>query len=170
MLFRLRLFFIINLLLISCQNIVREETTTNRNPNQKEKSMEVKLELVSYPEVFMKENGLEEWEEFKNLYESLERMKELDFRDIEVNVLALSSRIKNLLSKQMPGGFDTPQIRSRMKVVQMQTQKVKYFTKYYKKDSLIPSLKNLYKQYNSVIDRMLTHREEESATNFISDY
>ena len=50
MLFRLRLFFIINLLLISCQNIVREETTTNRNPNQKEKSMEVKLELVSYPE------------------------------------------------------------------------------------------------------------------------
>ena len=170
MLFRLRLFFIINLLLISCQNIVREETTTNRNPNQKEKSMEVKLELVSYPEDFMKENGLEEWEEFKNLYESLERMKELDFRDIEVNVLALSSRIKNLLSKQMPEGFDTPQIRSRMKVVQMQTQKVKYFTRYYKKDSLIPSLKNLYKQYNSVIDRMLTLREEESATNFVSDY
>ena len=39
----------------------------------------------------MKDNGLEEWEEFKNLYESLERMKELDFRDIEVNVLALSA-------------------------------------------------------------------------------
>tara|TARA_Y100001958_G_C21202513_1_gene528991 strand:+ start:53 stop:565 length:513 start_codon:yes stop_codon:yes gene_type:complete len=170
MLFKLRLFFIINLLLISCKNIVREETTSNRNPNHKEKSMEVKLQLVSYPEDLMKENGLEEWEEFKNLYESLERMKELDFRDIEVNVLALSSRIKNLLSKQMPGGFETPQIRSRMKVVQMQTQKVKYFTRYYKKDSLIPSLKNLYEQYNSVIDRMLTLREEETATNFVSDY
>ncbi len=170
MLFQLRLFFIINLLMISCQNIVRQETKTNRNQNQKEKLMEVKLELASYPEDLMKNNGLEEWEEFKNLYESFERMKELDFRDIEVNILALSSRIKNLLSKQIPGDFDTPQIRSRMKVVQMQTQKVKYFTRYYKKDSLIPSLKNLYKQYNSVIDRMLTLKEEETTTNFISDY
>tara|TARA_B100000575_G_C22924803_1_gene536274 strand:- start:219 stop:689 length:471 start_codon:yes stop_codon:yes gene_type:complete len=156
--------------MISCQNIVRQETKTNRNQNQKEKLMEVKLELASYPEDLMKNNGLEEWEEFKNLYESFERMKELDFRDIEVNILALSSRIKNLLSKQIPGDFDTPQIRSRMKVVQMQTQKVKYFTRYYKKDSLIPSLKNLYKQYNSVIDRMLTLKEEETTTNFISDY
>ena len=43
----------------------------------------------------------------------------IDFRDIEVNMLALSGRIKNLLSKPLPGGFDTPQIRSRMKVVQM---------------------------------------------------
>ncbi|MFL2604027.1 MAG: hypothetical protein ACJ0PP_03715 [Flavobacteriaceae bacterium] len=168
--FPFRLFLIINLLMISCQNGVRDEYKTNRNTNNKEKSMEVELELVIYPEDLMKDNGLEEWEEFKNLYESLERIKELDFRDIEVNILALSSRIKNLLSKQMPGGFDTPQIRSRMKVVQMQTQKVKYFTRYYKNDSLIPSLKNLYKQYNSVIDRMLTLKEEETTTNFISDY
>mgnify|MGYP003324520343 CR=1 FL=1 len=28
---------------------------------------------------------LTEWEEFKNLHESLEKIKELDFRDIEVN-------------------------------------------------------------------------------------
>ena len=51
----------------------------------------------------------------------------------------------------------------------MQTQKVKYFTRYYKKDSLIPSLKDLYKQYNSVIDRMLTLKEEETTVNFTSD-
>ena len=85
-------------------------------------------------------------------------------------MLALSGRIKNLLSKPLPGGFDTPQIRSRMKVVQMQSQKVKYFTRYFKKDSLIPSLKHLYKQYTSMIDRMLSLKEEESATNFVSDY
>ena len=170
MLFSFRLFFIINLLLISCQNVVREENTSNRNANDKEKPMYAELELAIYPEDLMKENGLEEWEEFKNLHESLEKIKELDFRDIEVNMLALSGRIKNLLSKPLPGGFDTPQIRSRMKVVQMQSQKVKYFTKYFKKDSLIPSLKYLYKQYNSMIDRMLSLKEEESATNFVSDY
>ena len=134
--FQFRLLFIINLLMMSCQNVDREENITNKNQNKKEKLMEAKLELVSYPEDLMRDNGLEEWEEFKNLHESLERIKELDFRDIEVNILALSSRIKNLLSKQLPGGFDTPQIRSRMKVVQMQTQKVKYFTRHYKKDSL----------------------------------
>ena len=168
--FSFRSFFIINLLLISCQNGVKEENTTNRNANDKEKSMYAELELVIYPEDLMKENGLEEWEEFKNLHESLEKIKELDFRDIEVNMLALSGIIKNLLSKPLPGGFDTPQIRSRMKVVQMQSQKVKYFTRYFKKDSLIPSLKHLYKQYNSMIDRMLSLKEEESATNFVSDY
>ena len=59
--------------MISCQNAVREETKNNINQNQKEKLMEVKLELVSYPEDLMKENGLEEWEEFKNLHESLEK-------------------------------------------------------------------------------------------------
>jgi len=168
--FQFRLLFIINLLMMSCQNVDREENITNKNQNKKEKLMEAKLELVSYPEDLIRDNGLEEWEEFKNLYESFERIKELDFRDIEVNILALSSRIKNLLSKQLPGGFDTPQIRSRMKVVQMQTQKVKYFTRHYKKDSLIPSLKNLYKQYNFVIERMVTLKEEDSATNFISEY
>ena len=137
--FSFRSFFIINLLLISCQNGVKEENTTNRNANDKEKSMYAELELVIYPEDLMKENGLEEWEEFKNLHESLEKIKELDFRDIEVNMLALSGRIKNLLSK-LARGFDTPQIRSRMKVVQMQSQKSNILLDILK-DSLIPSLK-----------------------------
>ena len=167
--FPFRLFLIINLLIVSCQKIVKEKNTFNENPNKKEKSIEAELELVNYPEKLMEVYGLDEWEEFRNLYESLERLKDLDFRDIEVNILAISSRIKNLLSKPLPGDFETPQIRSRIKVVQMQTQKVKYFTRYYKKDSLVPSLNTLYKRYNAIINRMLTLKDEESAINIISE-
>ena len=67
----------------------------------------------------------------------------------------LSSRVANYVD-EMPFQND-------------QTQKVKYFTRYYKKDSLVPSLNTLYKQYNAIINRMLTLKDEESAINIISE-
>ena len=109
-----------------------------------------------------KENGLEEWEEFIDLYDSFERLKELDLRDVQVNIIGISARVKKLVSNSLPGGFETPQIRSRLKVVQMQTQKSRYFTKYYKEDSLVPSLKKLYENYNALLERMQVLKQEES--------
>ena len=48
-------------------------------------------------------------------------------------------------------------------IVQMQTQKSRYFTKHYKKDSLIPSLKAVYSKYNSLIYRMMVLNDEISS-------
>ena len=134
-----------------------------QNLNKNVTPLTENFELVNYPEELLKENGLEEWEDFRNLYESLNRLRNLDLRSVEVNILALSSRLKTLLSKNLPRRFEKPQIRSRLKVVQMQTQKSRYFTKHYKKDSLIPSLKAVYSKYNSLIYRMMVLNDEISS-------
>ena len=77
------------------------------------------------------------------------QFRNLDFRNVDIEILKLSKSLKKLLSKKLPKEFEKPQIRSRLKVVFMQSQKSYYFTKHFKKDSLIPSLKELYKSYNA---------------------
>ena len=42
----------------------------------------------------------------------------------------------------------------------MQSQKSYYFTKHFKEDSLISSLEDLYKSYNSMISRMNNLEDE----------
>lgn len=130
--------------------------------------IKVSFELVDYPEDFLKENGLEEWDEFRSVYETMDRLKELDLRDVEVNIIGLSSLLKDLISGNLPEEFETPQIRSRLKVVQMQAQKARYFTRHYKKDSLTPSLKDLYGHYNAFVNRMIVLKQEQTAV--ISNY
>ena len=76
--------------------------------------------------------------------------------------MCIRDRIKNILDKQIPGGFETPQVISRLKVVHMQTQKAKYFSRHYKNDSLIPYLQNLYENYNALINRMIILKQETS--------
>ena len=48
----------------------------------------------------------------------------------------------------------------------MQSQKTYYFTKHFKNDSLIPSLKKLFKSYNAVISRMYDFEEEKNELGF----
>ena len=73
---------------------------------------------------------------------------------------------KKLLSKKLPKKFEKPQIRSRLKVVHMRSQKSHYFTKHSKKDSLIPSLEKLYESYNAVISRMYSFEDESNELDF----
>lgn len=142
------------------KNTFLETKSTSEQKGNSGTPLKGEFQLVAYPEALLKENGLEEWEHFQNLHESMERLKSLDLRKVEVNILALSSRIKTILDKPIPGGFETPQVRSRFKVIYMQTQKANYFTRHYKKDSLVPALQNLYENYNALIDRMLVYKQE----------
>jgi len=48
----------------------------------------------------------------------------------------------------------------------MQSQKSYYFSKHFKNDSLIPSLKKLYKSYNAVISRMYDFEDESNGLDF----
>ncbi len=152
-----------SLFLIACaekNNLPDPNASAVEGDNNLGTPLKGEFELVAYPDTLLKESGLEEWEHFQSLYESMERLKSLDLRKVEVNILALSSRIKNILDKPIPGGFETPQVRSRLKVVYMQSQKANYFTRHYKNDSLVPALQNLYKNYNALIDRMIIFKQE----------
>ena len=161
-----RIFILIIFSFTSCTggNESREtESSTIESFTDEDPIIKVSFELVDYPEDFLKENGLEGWDEFRSLYETMDRLKELDLRDVEVNIIGLSSLLKDLISGNLPEEFETPQIRSRLKVVKMQSQKSRYFTRHYKKDSLIPSLKALYGHYNALIYRMIILKQEQTA-------
>ncbi len=124
-------------------------------------SNKTSLNLVDYPKEFLQANELDEWEGFENLHESMERLKELNFDGVEVDLLALSSRVKTLRSGPLPQKLEIPQIISRLKVVEMQVQKARYFTQHYKKDSLIPALNLLYDYYNGFVSRMVSLQNED---------
>ena len=80
-------------------------------------SNKTSLNLIDYPEEFLQANELEEWEGFENLHESMERLKELNFDGVEVDLIALSTRVKSLRSGPLPQKLEVPQIISRLKVV-----------------------------------------------------
>jgi len=113
----------------------------------------------------LKEEQLDEWEDFERLYNSMKRLSELNLNDVQVDLLALSTRIKNISKSKFPGDLEVPQLRSRLKVVEMQAQKARYFTRYYKKDSLVPTIEKLYTAYNAFLSRMLSLKEESSAVS-----
>jgi len=160
-----RLLILCLFLNFSCNDRTKITSTTSSTLDvqaEESKPLEAKFDLVDYPEDFLKQQELEEWEDFKNLYESMDRLKELDLRGVEVNIIGITSRLKELLSKPLPKDFEVPQIKSRLKVVQMQAQKSRYFTRHYKQDSLVPSLLLLYDHYNALIQRMIVLKQEES--------
>ena len=160
-----RLIILILFLFTSCNDENKSKETVSsiiEKLTDQDPIIKVSFELVDYPEDFLKENELEEWDEFRSVYETMDRLKELDLRDIEVNIIGLSSLLKDLISGNLPEEFETPQLRSRLKVVQMQTQKARYFTRHYKKDSLIPSLKDLYGHYNAFVNRMIVLKQEQT--------
>ena len=163
MLFRFIIY--VPLMLISCvgENELKGTiSSTIDNSSLLDPTKEIRFELIDYPKDFLKDNGLQDWDEFKRLYDAMGRLKELDLRDVEVNIIGISALLNELVSDNLPDQFEIPQIRSRLKVVQMQAQKSRYFTRHYKKDSLIPSIKFLYNYYNSTISRMITIKQEET--------
>lgn len=149
-------------LFLSCKNdpaSINEVSSDQTDPSLVS-FPKAKFNLITYPKAYLEEEGLEDWEDFEKLYESMDLLTEFNFDDINVDLMALSSRLKKIIKKDLPGSLETPQIRSRLKVVQMQLEKSKYFTQHYRKDSLYISVELLYKHYNSFILRMLSLKSE----------
>lgn len=149
----------------SCADNKKIQTTTTSNTTEVTKDTDSliapNLSLIDYPDAFLIENGIDDWEGLQNLHKSMERIKELNFDGIEVDLIALNSTVKDLRSGPMPRKLEYPQIKSRLKVVEMQVQKTRYFTKHFKTDSLIPALNLLYEYYNGFISRMISLQNED---------
>ena len=149
-------------LFLSCKN---DPASINLvSSDQKDSSLELlpkaEFNLIDYPKSYLDEEVLEDWEDFEKLYESMNQLTELNFDDINIDLMAISSRLNVIIKKDLPGSLEAPQIRSRLKVVQMQLEKSRYFTQHYRKDSLYPSVELLYKHYNSFILRILSLKSE----------
>ena len=161
--------FLLLMILQSCNNTDTNQVVSSSLQVESLDSLKlnqvVNFNLIEYPAVFLKSEGLEKWEDFEKLHSTLKRLSELNLRDIQVDLLTLSARLKTVSKKSLPETLEVPQIRSRLKVVEMQAQKSRYFTKYYREDSLIPSLNKLYKSYNALVSRMKTLDEENDAVS-----
>lgn len=159
-----RFFFVLMLTIIfsSCNNYKNknDESASDKNEILLDSLSSSNFELTKYPKEFISDYELEDWEGFEKLHQSMERLKELNFDGIQVDLIALSSHIKKLRSGPLPRKLEIPQIKSRLKVVEMQVQKARYFTQHYKADSLIPSLSLLYQYYNGFILRMVALQNE----------
>ena len=167
--FYIRVLLICSILFSSCINTSKENLNTQEAPKsekQKQINFNIDLNLSDYPEELIKNYGTENWEEFKNLHDLFNQFRNLDFRSVDIEILKFNKSLKKLLSKKLPKKFEKPQIRGRLKVVHMQSQKSYYFTKHFKKDSLIPSIKKLYESYNAVISRMYNFEEESNELDF----
>lgn len=167
--FYIRILTICSILYSSCMNSSMQninDQKVSKSENQKQSDFKIDLNLSDYPEELIKNYGIDNWEEFKNLHDLFNQLRDLDFRNVDIEILKLNKSLKKLLSKKLPEEFEKPQIRSRLKVVHMQSQKSYYFTKHFKKDSLIPSLNKLYESYNAVISRMYNFEEESSEIEF----
>ena len=156
--------FLCIILFLSCKNHGIQNSNDSKeileSHNQNQSNSKVDFKLSDYPEEIIKNYEIENWDEFKNLHDLLNQLRILDFRNVDLEILNLNKILKDLLSKKLPEKFEKPQIRSRLKVVFMQSQKSYYFTKHFKEDSLISSLEELYKSYNSMISRMNNLEDE----------
>ena len=167
--FYIRILTICSILYSSCMNSSMQninDQKISKSENQKQSDFKIDLNLSDYPQELIKNYGIDNWEEFKNLHDLFYQLRDLDFRNVDIEILKLNKSLKKLLSKKLPEEFEKPQIRSRLKVVHMQSQKSYYFTKHFKKDSLIPSLNKLYESYNAVISRMYNFEEESGEIEF----
>jgi len=70
-------------------------TTTEALEDEKE-DLVYDFSLNEYPAAFLKEEQLDEWEDFERLYNSMKQLSELNLNDVQVDLLALSTRIKNI--------------------------------------------------------------------------
>ena len=118
--------FILFILLVSCESKQNKQGFTSSDTTLivRDSLNSPQLDLIAYPEEFLAAFELVEWEGFKKLHQSMERLKELNFEGIEVDLIALSSYIKNLRSDPLPRKLEIPQIKSRLKVLEMQVTKI----------------------------------------------
>ena len=150
------------LLNFSCKkNIEIKESLIITNGIIEPSSLNKNKNLSSLPEDFLNQNGIDDWESFKEFQDTIENISKLNPNGLGVFLNGLSKEIEKLEQSDFPVLFDKPQVLSRLKLIRMQALKSRYFTKNYTKDSLEIALNELYQYYNSLIDRILSISEEE---------
>ena len=158
--FQLHLFIMV-FLLFSCKGPVKTDKIKKNKDSIFSNALKEKIILKSFPDNFFKLNGIDDWDSFERFQSSVEGMSKMNPKSLDVFLNGLSINIEKLEKSEFPEIFDNPQILSRLKLLRMQSLKVKYFTKFYTKDSIKPSLNELYSYYNSLVERMITITKED---------
>lgn len=155
--------FLLLVSIIGCDNLteVKEQSAADAVDSIVLSPPNSAVNIRKLPEDFFKKIEVEQWESFDDLQIAIEDLTKLNPEGVGVFLEGILNKTIELQKAPIPEVFDTPQIKSRMKLVQMQTMKSIYFTAHYTKDSLNNSLDQLYQFYNILLDRMLSLTAEE---------
>ena len=117
--------------------------------------------LEKLPANFFENLEVDSWKDLTDLQESVERLATLNKKSIGTNLINLRGRTKRMVKSEYPEPFNIPAVKSRVKVLQMQSGKCLYFTRHYSEDSLQGALDMLYDQYNFLIKRIRSVGEDD---------
>ena len=112
---------------------------------------------------FIENNEIDQWTKFISFKESIESISNLDPQGITFYLDELEKKIDELLSSSIPEKFNSPSIISRIKLIQMQVMKCRFYSENQQNNKLELALSEMYKYYNSLLKRMISFVEEESA-------
>ena len=119
------------------------------------------ITLEKLPSNFFENLEIDSWKDLTDLQESVERLATLNKKSIGTNLINLRGRTKRMVKSEYPDPFNIPAVKSRVKVLQMQSGKCLYFTRHYSEDSLQGALDMLYDQYNFLIKRIRSVGEDD---------
>ena len=152
--------YVVILLFFTCNDPTQPKTpsTLSETLNITERKAST---LEKLPANFFENLEIDSWKDLTDLQESVERLATLNTKSIGTNLINLRGRTKRMVKSKCPDPFNIPAIKSRIKVLQMQSDKCLYFTRHFTEDSLQGSLDKLYDQYNFLIKRIRSAVEED---------
>ena len=152
------------IIFFSCELSKEENKVENLN---NESELLTKLPKVDFLEdfsnQFIEDNDIDQWTKFISFKESIESISNLDPKGITFYLDELEKKIEELLSSSIPKNFDSPPIISRIKLIQMQVMKSKFYSENQENKKLELALNEMYKYYNALLKRMISFVEEERA-------
>ncbi len=156
--------FCLFVFVFSCDLSKKENKVENLN---NESELITKLPKVDFSKdfsiEFIENNDIDQWDKFISFKESIESISNLDPQGITFYLDELEKKIEELLSSSIPKKFNSPPIISRIKLIQMQVMKCRFYSENQQNNKLEPALNEMYKYYNSLLKRMISLVEEESA-------
>ena len=151
--------YVVILLFFACNDPTQPKTpsTLSETLNITERKAST---LEKLPANFFENLEIDSWKDLTDLQESVERLATLNKKSIGTNLINLRGRTKRMVKSEYPEPFNIPAVKSRVKVLQMQSGKCLYFTRHYSEDSLQGALDVLYDQYNFLINRIRSVGED----------
>ena len=92
--------------------------------------------------------------EFKEYNDKINNLAKLDPTGVEPFILATLIKCEALLKKKLPSPFETPEIKSRLKVVKTQLLKARYFSQEEQIDQLKESFEQVFIAHKAYLKRI----------------
>ena len=150
-------------LVASCQTkptVVAVETSAQTKDTTITNHIQKIPTLVKVPESFYTAMKVEEWKKLTRWCKEFEEVSQMDTKGVEVFLGGLNLQTRVLRNSRFPEKFDIPPLHSRLKVVQMQVQKSKFYATSGQREKLSGALDTLYIHYNAFLNRLLSMADE----------